>query len=127
MSIVRFNPWRELERVESNHFAPAVDIWETPEAFRLDMDIPAVDPSAVELSVEEGILVISGERQRAERDEQDTGHRFERHHGSFSRRFKLPKNIDEENIVARVAGGVLEVTIAKRTELEPRRIEVIAA
>jgi HSP20 family protein len=127
MNIVRFNPWRELDRVESNRFTPAVDVWETPDAFRIDMDIPAVDPSAVDVSVEEGVLVISGERSRPERGTEDTGHRFERRHGSFNRRFKLPDNVDEQNIVARVVSGVLEVTIAKRAELAPRRIEVGAA
>lgn len=127
MNIVRFNPWRELDRVESNRFTPAVDVWELPDAFRIDMDIPAVDPSAVDVSVEEGVLIISGERNRPERGEQHTGHRVERRYGSFSRRFRLPDNVDEENIVARVVSGVLEVTITKRAELAPRRIEVVAA
>ena len=51
MSIVRFNPWRDLDRVEARHWAPPVDIWETPEAFRIEMDLPAVDPADVDVSI----------------------------------------------------------------------------
>ena len=139
MSIVQFNPWRELERLSANPgptnadpgnsrgWIPVVDIWETPEAFRIDMEVPAVQAEDVNVSVDEGVLRVSGERKQVERAEDERTHRLERRYGSFSRTFKLPENADEENISARVDHGVLALSIAKKTVLEPRRIEVIAA
>ena len=139
MSIVQFNPWRELGRLSANPgptnadpgnsrgWIPVVDIWETPEAFRIDMEVPAVQAEDVNVSVDEGVLRVSGERKQVERAEDERNHRLERRYGSFSRTFKLPENADEENISARVDHGVLALSIAKKTVLEPRRIEVIAA
>ena len=127
MSIVRFNPWRDLDRVEARRWAPPVDIWETPEAFRIEMDLPAVDPADVDVSIRDGLLVISGERKRVEPAENERGHRHERRHGEFRRSFRLPETVDADSIVARVNHGVLEVTIGKRAEVKPRRIEVVAA
>lgn len=132
MSIVQFNPWRELDRLSaspatSNGWTPAVDVWETPEAFRIDVEIPAVLTEDVDVSVEEGVLRIHGVRKQSERGEDDANHRLERRYGSFSRSFKLPENADEENISARVENGLLALSINKKSVLEPRRIEVIAA
>ena len=138
MSIVQFNPWRELERlsvntspatgpINGNGWTPVVDIWETPEAFRIDMEVPAVQADDVDVSVDEGVLRISGVRKQVERAEDEQNHRLERRYGSFSRTFKLPENADEEKISARVNNGVLALSISKKTVVEPRRIEVIAA
>jgi HSP20 family protein len=130
MSIVRFDPWRALDRVESARWVPAVDVWETADAFHIDMDVPAVASEDVEVSVDEGVLTIAGERKRepGEVDGQERrGHRYERRYGSFARRFRLPDTVDAESIEARVVAGVLHVSIGKRAELKPRRIEVVAA
>ena len=128
MSIVRFNPWWELDRnLNSSGWIPAADVWETPAAYRIDLEIPAVAAGQVDVTVEEGILTISGERQRVERAEDEREHRVERRYGPFSRKFRLPKNADENAISARVRNGVLEVTIEKQSEHQPRRVEVIAA
>ena len=127
MNIVRFNPWRELDRMEARGWIPAVDVWETPSAFRIDMDIPSVKAEDVDVAIDEGILTVSGERKRAERSEDDHAHRYERHHGVFKRRFRLPDNVDEGNVEAKVVNGVLQLSIGKRAEMQPRRIEVVAA
>ena len=138
MSIVQFNPWRDLERlsvntsplngpINSNGWTPVVDIWETAEAFRIDMEVPAVQADDVDVSVDEGVLRIGGVRKQVERAEDEQNHRLERRYGSFSRTFKLPENADEEKISARVNNGVLALSISKKTVVEPRRIEVIAA
>lgn len=128
MSIVRFNPFFDVERTAvPEGWVPVADVWETPAAFRIDIEIPAVAAQSVDVSVDEGILVISGERRQTERAEADRNHRLERHHGKFSRRFRLPESADVQAISARIESGVLEVTIAKLAELKPRRIEVIAA
>lgn len=126
MSIVRFDPWHEPGRVDSTHWVPAVDIWEAPDAFRIEMELPGVSGEDVDICVEDGVLTVSGERKR-ERGAEDRGQRYERRYGPFSRRFRLPDSVDPEQIVARVRDGVLAVSIAKRAELKPRRIEVVAA
>ncbi len=128
MSIVRFNPWWEIDRsLNPGGWVPVADVWETPSAYRIDLELPAVAAEDVDVSVNEGVLEISGERRPRERGEDERSHRVERRYGRFSRRFRLPENADEDAIRARVANGVLEVTIDKRAEHRPRRIEVIAA
>ena len=128
MSIVRFNPYFAADRrVAPEGWTPVADVWETADAYRIDLEIPSVPAEAVEVAVEEGVLIMSGERSRVERAEGERNHRLERRAGKFSRRFKLPEDADAEAISARVANGVLEVTVNKREERTPRRIEVIAA
>ena len=127
MSIVRFNPYFADRRPAPAGWVPAADIWETPDSYRIDLEIPSVAADAVDVSLDEGVLVMSGERSRPERDEGERNHRLERRTGRFSRRFRLPEDADAERISARVVAGVLEVSIAKREERKPKRIEVIAA
>ena len=128
MSIVRLTPWRERDGVASNGgWAPRVDVWETAEAYRMDAEIPAVSAEEVEVSINEGVLSIRGERKTASLDEGDRRHHTERRFGPFYRSFRLPDNADADRVSARVANGVLELTIDKQTAAVPRRIEVIAA
>jgi len=81
----------------------------------------------VEVTVEENVLVMSGERARPERSEGERDHRLERRYGPFSRRFRLPEDADADSVEARVVNGVLEVRIPKAEAHKPRRIEVVAA
>ena len=128
MSIVRFNPYFPSGRaVRTTGWTPAADVRETAEDYRIDLDIPSVPADAVEVAVEDGVLILSGERARPEQAEGEREHRLERRYGPFSRRFRLPEDADADSVVARVANGVLEVRIAKREEHKPRRIEVVAA
>ncbi len=128
MSIVRFNPYFAADRRTAPvGWTPVADVWETTDAYRIDLEIPSVPAEAVDVSVEEGVLILSGERTRPSRAEGERNHRLERRTGKFSRRFKLPEDADEQAISARVANGLLEVTVSKREEKKPRRIEVVAA
>ena len=128
MSIVRLNPYFAADRrAAAESWTPAADVWETAEAYRIDLEIPSVPADAVDVAVEDGVLIMSGERNRTERAEGERNHRLERRAGRFSRRFKLPEDADAEAISARVVNGVLEVTVNKQEERKPRRIEVVAA
>jgi HSP20 family protein len=131
---VRFNPWREFdelfshpERASTDTWVPAVDVWETSADYRIDVDIPAVVLADVEVSLEDGILEISGERSSVTPENAQSRHRLERRQGKFTRRFRLPDTADEENIQARASDGVLSVVIGKRASNQPRRIEIAAA
>lgn len=129
MSIVRLNPWFEVSRTPATDtWTPVADVWETPSAYRIDLEIPAVRAEDVDVTVDDGILLVSGKRERtALREAEDQAHRMERRHGTFARRFRLPENADADGISAHINDGVLALTVAKRAEARPRKIEVNAA
>jgi HSP20 family protein len=110
--------------VVTSQWTPRVDIREDASRFVILADLPGVDPSEVEILMDKGILSIKGER-KAEFDE--AGERFsriERRYGSFHRRFALPDGANPDGITAQGRHGVLEISIPKRPESTPRRIQV---
>ncbi|PWG64336.1 Hsp20/alpha crystallin family protein [Spiribacter halobius] len=121
-------PWfdRNLDfsTVETSQWVPAVDIREEPERFLVEADVPGVKPEDIEVTMENGVLSIRGERHY----EKDTGgngaRRVERAHGVFYRRFALPDTADPENVKARGENGVLVIEIGKREGARSRRIPV---
>jgi HSP20 family protein len=110
--------------VTAASWAPAVDIKEEDGAYVLHADVPGVDPTDIELQMENGVLTLRGERKSEVKEEKDNYHRIERVTGSFYRRFTLPDTADAENISAKSVNGVLEVRIPKQARVQPRRIEV---
>jgi HSP20 family protein len=91
------------------------------------VDLPGVDPAAVEITSEHGVLTIRGKREQARREDAQGYRRVERITGEFLRRFSLPDSVDTQNIKAKAANGVLEVTIPKLAQVQPQRIAVQAA
>lgn len=108
-------------------WVPAVDINEYPDRFELYVDVPGVNPNAVELTLEDGILTLSGERSA---NGSITGEgaphyqRIERSQGQFYRRFVLPDTVDSDKVNATGKDGVLTVTIPKQAKAMPRRIQI---
>jgi HSP20 family protein len=89
------------------------------------MDLPGVDPKSIRVSMDKGMLEISGERKPAEFQEgEPVYHRHERVQGAFKRSFKLPESADAAEITAKSEHGVLNVEIKKRAEQQPRRITI---
>ena len=147
MNVTKFEPWglfdllhRDLDEIAGRRFGaaipangnladwvPAVDILEDKDRFVLRADIPGVDPDDIEISMDKGILTLSGQRKEEKSTSFDGLKRIERVHGRFRRRFTLPEAADADNITARSANGILEVTIPKQPEVQPRRITVQAA
>lgn len=146
MNLVRFEPWsfadlvqRDFDRLAGRRvgrdsvetsvsdWAPAVDIVEEKDRFVLRADVPGVAREDIEVAMEEGVLTISGERHTERHEDAEGVKRFERVSGKFYRRFTLPETADAEGIAARSANGILEVTIPKQPEVQPRRITVEAA
>jgi HSP20 family protein len=105
---------------------PLVDIHEYADRFELYVDLPGVDPSTVELTLDGGILTLSGERREPRRKGSDEaqGLRVERGQGQFHRRFVLPDTVDSEKVNATGNHGVLTVTIPKQPKAMPRRIQI---
>lgn len=136
MSIVHWNPWREFdelftrvagwpgESLARTEWLPPADITETDDAYRIDLEVPAVAADDVDVSVNDGVLTVSGERKSETESDEGKRHRVERRWGTFSRSFRLPENVDENGIEARCRDGVLYLTVAKKEKAQPRRIEV---
>ena len=105
---------------------PLVDIHEYTNRFELHVDLPGVDPATVELTLDGGILTLSGERTPPIRkdSEEVQGRRVERGHGQFHRRFVLPDTADSEKVNATGSHGVLTITIPKQAKAMPRRIQI---
>ena len=120
-------PADDNSNVVTSSWMPAVDIKEEDERFVICADVPGVEPSTIEVTMENGILTIKGERKLEKADEGANGYRrFERVHGSFYRRFSLPDTADADKVSAHGRNGVLEVVIPKRAAVQPKRIKVAA-
>ena len=147
MAVLRDEPWsvvsqlqNEINRVFGNlndadsnsatsDWSPAVDVREYPDRFQLLLDIPGVEPRDVEITLDGGVLTVSGNRNEektvsANASAQPQQQRIERRLGKFHRRFILPDTADGENVNASGSNGVLEILIPKQPKAEPRRIAV---
>ena len=110
--------------VVTSQWVPRVDIKEEADRFLLYADIPGVEPQAIEVQMDKGLLTIKGERREEKVDETERYSRIERRHGVFHRRFALPDSADPDGITASGHNGVLTISIPKRPESTPRRIQV---
>ena len=110
--------------VVTSQWVPRVDVKEENDRFVLYADLPGIDPNDIEVSMDKGLLTIKGERSSETSEQTDRFSRIERRYGSFHRRFALPDSADPEGIQAHGRIGVLEITIPKRPESAPRRIQV---
>jgi HSP20 family protein len=114
----------DQSNVVTSQWTPRVDIKEEDKRFVILADIPGVDPNAIEIHMDKGILSIKGERSAETATENTKTTRVERSYGSFYRRFALPDSADAEGISATGKFGVLEISIPKKPETTPRRISV---
>jgi HSP20 family protein len=105
-------------------FMPAFEVKENAEAFVVRADIPGVKEENVDVSFHNGVLSIAGVRSAEERKEGEAFFVYERQYGSFSRSFALPETADADRIEAKMENGVLMVSIGKRAEAKPRKIEL---
>lgn len=106
-------------------FTPAVDAREEEREITLHMDLPGVRPEDVELSVENGLLTVRGQRHQHRKEGQEGRYQFvERSYGSFFRQFHLPQGVDESQISADFNHGELTIRIPKPAQPQPRRIQI---
>lgn len=105
-------------------WAPAVDIAEYGDRFVLHADVPGVEPTSIDVTLEKGILTVSGTRAKPVEPEGVEHRRTERATGRFHRRFSLPDTVDSDAVTAKNSNGVLEIVIPKRPAAQPRRIAV---
>jgi HSP20 family protein len=147
MAIARYEPWtvvsqlqNEINRVFGNlndgesssataEWMPAVDVREYVDRFELLVDVPGVDPKQVEITLDNSVLTLAGERRDEQTVDRDGNgqlqqQRSERRLGRFHRRFILPDTVDAEKVTATGRDGVLAISIAKHPKAQPRRISV---
>lgn len=105
-------------------FVPAVDIRETKEGYDLVADVPGLTAENIDVTVEDGVLKLKGERLEESESEKDGYRRVERTFGAFERSFVLPKGVNPESVVANVDHGQLRVHIPKPAEQTPKKIPV---
>ena len=108
----------------ASSWLPALDIEENEDAFLVTAEIPGVDPSGVEITLDRRVLVIKGEKRDERSGEKDGRLYAERRYGAFERRFSLPETVDAENVKASSKDGILTITIGKRAETKPRQIPI---
>ena len=146
MTLIRWEPAREINSLQQEmnrlfssffdpsgsgpatasprRWIPAMDLVETDEHFVLRADLPGLSESDVDLSLEQNVLTLSGER-KTEHEEQGEGYyRLERSSGAFSRSLTLPEGVDGDAITARFDKGVLEVRIPKPEARKPRKLQI---
>lgn len=113
---------RDIRSLPAGTF-PAVNVGSTPEAVSVYLFAPGIDPSKLDLSMQQNLLTVSGERPAVE--EQDAKYyRRERFTGEFRRAISLPEDVDPDRVEARYSNGVLKVTLGRRAEAGPHRIPV---
>ncbi len=103
------------ERLTDSDWTPAVDVAESHEGYMINAELPDVRKEDVKLSVQDGVLSISGERKAEKEEKGKRYYRVERSFGRFDRSFTLPSAVDENKITASFANGVLHVVVPKST------------
>lgn len=110
--------------LETRSEFPPVNLWSNGEQVVLQAEIPGVDSKDVEISVQDDLLTLQGERKIDEPAENVTCHRAERGSGRFSRTFRLPFEVDCSKATARCVDGVLTVTLPRTESSKPKRIAI---
>ena len=146
MSMVRFDPFREMAQMQDRinrifgdaytrrhdddltqrgEWFPAVDIYENAnQEIVLKAELPGIVREDIDVRVENNTLTLRGERKRDTEVKQEQFHRVERSYGGFSRSFSLPSRIDTDQVRAEFKDGVLAITLPVKAEAKPRQIEV---
>jgi HSP20 family protein len=105
-------------------WAPALDISERKDAYLVTVELPGVEADDLDITMEDGLLTIQGERHFAHDSSEQQFHRVERHYGAFRRAITLPAQVQAEQIEASFDNGVLQILVPKMEEAKPKRIQV---
>jgi len=140
-TLVRFDPFREVAALQNEMgrlfgmlregngqadrgWVPALDVWETDDAYVYAFDLPGIPEEKISVEFEDGMLTVSAERERTDQAEGDKFYRYERRFGSFQRTLGLPQGVKDSDISASYANGVLELRVATPEEVKPRKIQI---
>jgi HSP20 family protein len=143
MTMIKYDPFRELrnlqdemtrlfvgvaprgrEEMAGGSWIPSVDIYEDKDKLVLEADLPGLNRDDFDISVENNVITLKGERKFENKVEGDNYHRVERSYGAFSRSFTLPQTVTAESAAAEFENGILRVSLPKREETKARKIEI---
>ena len=150
MRVIRWEPFRDVDEVfnrfvadtlrrwptqagipageaqQAREWAPLADVCENDSEYVIKAELPEVRKEDVSITVQDGVLTLSGERKQEKREDGERTHRVERYYGTFARRFSLPENADEQGIRAESRDGIIVIHIPKQpvVEPQPRQIQV---
>jgi HSP20 family protein len=145
MSMIKYDPFRELRNLQDEMtrlftgsrpvllgqedmahggWAPNVDIYEDKDRLILEAELPGMKRDDFDISVENNVITLSGERKFEKKTGGDNYHRVERSYGSFTRSFTLPQTVTADGATADFENGVLRVSLPKREETKARKIEI---
>ncbi len=145
MSLMKYDPFRELKSLQdemnrlfmssvprgfgeedlaTGGWSPRVDIFESESELVLEAELPGMQRDDFEVSIENNVITLRGERKFEKKDESDNYHRVERAYGSFTRSFSLPRSVSADGTTADFKNGVLRVTLPKKEEAKARKIEI---
>jgi HSP20 family protein len=105
-------------------WAPALDISERKDAYLVTVELPGLKPEDLDITMEDGLLTIQGERQLTSESSEQQFHRVERRYGAFRRSITLPAHVMAEGIQASFEDGVLQILVPKAEEAKPKHIQV---
>jgi HSP20 family protein len=105
-------------------WAPALDISERKDAYLVTVELPGVEADDLDITLEDGLLTIQGERHFAHDSSEQQFHRVERRYGAFRRAITLPAQVQAEQVEASFDNGVLQIVVPKMEEAKPKRIQV---
>lgn len=136
MNLIPWSPFRELDQLftrygrdlgslrENLQWRPSADIVENDKEYMIKADLPEVKKEDIDISVENGVLTLSGERRVEKSTDEEKEHRRETFYGQFARSFALPEDVDPTKISAECKEGVLKVHLPKSEQKKPRSIQV---
>jgi HSP20 family protein len=128
MTIVRWDPFRDLGFASGATWVPPVDVFQTGEhELVLKAELPDMTREDIDVTVENFVLTIKGEKKLASDVREEQFHHTERRYGAFSRSFSLPRTVDASKVAAEYKNGVLTVRLPLREEAKPRQIKVDVA
>jgi len=143
MSLIRWEPLREMDEFfrhysplfgrglsrtngeeRATHWTPSANISETDKEYVVKAELPEVKKEDVKITLEDGVITISGERKYEKEHKEEKTIRVESFYGNFSRSFSLPENVDADAITAETKEGVLRVRIPKRLPAKPKAVNI---
>jgi HSP20 family protein len=145
MNIIKWNPFRELEDIQTRlnrmlaeptvseepfafaDWAPPVDVQETDKEYLVKVDLPEMRKEDIKVELADGTLTIEGERKQEKEEKGKKFHRIERQYGHFIRRFGVPGEVDAGHVEAAFKDGVLKITLPKTEVAKPKAVEVKVA
>ena len=128
MTIVRWDPFRDFGVTTANTWMPPVDVYQTgDQELVLKAELPDMAREDIDITVENFVLTIKGDKKFDQDVKQEQFHHVERRYGTFSRSFSLPQTVDAGKVSADYKNGVLSVRLPLREEAKPRQIKVDVA